>query len=206
MTNYDKDTLNKLVVGTKEYHSVMTTVIAQYLTQAGGYIPDKMPVKDDHTRNPVKWQSRAMQMNIGIVWVWYAIELWGWKRSYAAFIWRYGQIQQFPSHFLKKEGISGCNELFEWITYICKNPVEFWSFEDNEVPNGLIYEWMRKRGLRTMSTGYKWYRQNDNIIELDKLIKNSLINNLEMAITWVYLGSNALPRSYKIFADYMGWK
>lgn len=205
MTNYDKDTLNKLVVGTKNYHGAMTTIIAQYLTQTGGFIPDKMPVSEDYTRNPVKWQSRSIRMNLGVEWIYWATELWGWKRSYAAFIWRYGQIQKFPNRFMKKEKIKDCEELLEWISYICKNPIEFWSVEDNEVPNGLLYEKLRVQGLRTMSTGYIWYKQDDGTIELDKQVKHRLVNNLETAITWVYAGSKEIPTAYRLFAEYMGW-
>lgn len=87
----NNDLIKSALVGSKDYHYLMTAIVHESLMLKAGYIPDKIdePLPE---RNPEHWQTKKQQMNVGNLWIFFATEYGHFLPSEAKRIWRYGQV------------------------------------------------------------------------------------------------------------------
>lgn len=201
------DAIKNAVVGTKDYHETMRSLLVTLGTEKAGFVPDKIENEPLPTRNNIHWQSREMNMGVGMLWIFFAVEYEHYTIGEAAKIWRYGQSLKFISIWRKKNPVLAQNKrLMDAIEYCIKNPNDFvdddygivhWTEDEFAVRDIYGTVFMYDTEYRIDEDGALYF----NIKEFVEITR--LINCLRI---WIYEGSRELSKKEKKqLYEYMGW-
>lgn len=90
--NSRDEQIKAAINGTDDFHELMQQLAKHDLMQRAGYVVQNLPPESDFKPpNPYHWQSQAMHMNAGNLWIFHAVELGHFTPTQAKRIWNYGQ-------------------------------------------------------------------------------------------------------------------
>lgn len=122
----NNDLIKSALVGSKDYHYLMTAIVHESLMLKAGYIPEKLE-QPLPAKNPEHWQTKKHHINAGNLWVFFATEYGQFLPAEAKRVWRYGQLQILRKQLIGRieRSVQHPNVLTETLGYIWLNPREF---------------------------------------------------------------------------------
>lgn len=204
---YSNKTLKQAVTGTNDYHEFMRTVTVTALKSYAGYKPDNTGDIEKVYPNWINWQSREMNMGIGVLWIFYAVENGHFTTHEAKLIWRYGQALKFPQAVKYRMPEIGNNvRLMEIIEDCIKNPRKF-TDGFGEIYYGLRDEF----GLQNVERTTRFWTadthiHNDGTILIKGDVYDIIVRLFDNLIMWIYTGSQYIDNNErKELFKFMGW-
>lgn len=195
------------VKGTENYHEFMRQVTVTALKNKAGYIAPNTGEIAKQEKNPLHWQSRNVNMGVGMLWIFYAVEAGHFTTGSAKVIWRYGQALKFPKIFrVRNPEISKEKILMDAIEYCVRNPYEFTDGNGDVVHSADDEFNVRKIREGIFQQPYEIYPNNSGGIDIQRKKYREIVRLIDNLILWIYTGSEHLTTADKKELNlFMGW-
>lgn len=201
------DAIKNAVIGSNDYHEIMRSVAVYTMRERAGMIPPKMDNEPLPEKNPEHWQSRKLNMGVGMLWIFYAVEYGHFRTGEAKVIWRYGQALKFPRYFKHRFPKLGENQkLMGAIEYCVKNPANFCD-DFGDIIHGVDDEF-HQRDIHPLPLQMEdeIYQDSLGSIDIQSKTYRTIARLIDNLILWIYTGQEHLSaKDRKELYSFMGW-
>lgn len=192
------DYIKRALKGDNSYHEIMTYFAHNDLINRGAKDPDNTGEIELTKKHYEKWRGYNIHMNIGQMWVFYAVECGHFETRQAQTIWRYGQVL----NAIKRDSKDLLDPMpfYTCFVSIIKNPalyVEIDSTGQHLVDHEAVTMKFWEMGMMRIRD-YLWLRPDDTEITGDELNAITNYRILAMAlVSWIYHGKKYIPYSWQ---------